>query len=249
MLAGVSLKVRQAELLTIVGGSGAGKTTLLRALGGLLDATAGEVLVHGRPLGGRPPEGVVVVFQDYSRSLLPWRTVAQNVALGLEADRVPRAERRERIDEALTLVGLERNAHQFPWQLSGGMQQRLQIARALAVGPDSLLMDEPFGSLDAITKAALQDELLQLHRRTHTTIVFVTHDVDEAVYLGDRVVVLAGSPATVTRELRVDLPRPRNQLETRELPEFIRLRHEIFQTLASTIAGRRDRPGPEAASG
>jgi len=222
----LSLSVAAGEFLTIVGGSGVGKTTFLRVLGGLTPCTAGSVSHKGRPVAG-PPDGVVMVFQDYGRSLLPWRTVEKNVALGLEGGDVATAERQRRIDDALGRVGLLDSRRQYPWQLSGGMQQRLQIARALAVEPDALLMDEPFGSLDAITKASLQDELLKLHAASQKTIVFVTHDVDEAIYLGDRVVVLAGRPAGISREFDVSLPRPREQLETRELSEFLELRHEV----------------------
>jgi NitT/TauT family transport system ATP-binding protein len=226
----VSLRVVAGEFLTIVGGSGVGKTTLLRILGGLLPCSGGSVSFRGGPVTA-PPGGVVMVFQDYSRSLLPWRTVDQNMSLGLEANGRPRQQRRERIDEALRKVGLLDSKSKYPWQLSGGMQQRLQIARALAVEPEALLMDEPFGSLDAITKATLQDELARLHGETGTTIVFVTHDVEEAIYLGDRVVVLAGQPASVAREFDVGLTRPRDQITTREQPEFLALRHQVHLAL------------------
>ncbi|MGH2945405.1 MAG: ABC transporter ATP-binding protein [Solirubrobacteraceae bacterium] len=230
VLAGVSLKVTSGEFLTIVGGSGVGKTTLLRALGGLIKPAAGTIRVRGAPVDG-PPEDVLLVFQDYSNSLLPWRTVEGNVALGLEAREVPRSQRSERIREALRMVGLHEATGKFPWQLSGGMQQRLQLARALALRPSSLLMDEPFGSLDAITKAALQDELQRVHATTGTTIVFITHDVEEAVYLGDRAIVLAGRPARIVEELPIRLPRPRNQLSTRESPHFLELRHALHTAI------------------
>jgi NitT/TauT family transport system ATP-binding protein len=226
----VSLFVAAGEFLTIVGGSGVGKTTLLRVLGGLTPCSAGSVEHDGRAVMG-PPRGVVMVFQDYGRSLLPWRTVEQNVALGLEAGALARDERARRIDDALAKVGLLDSRRQYPWQLSGGMQQRLQIARALAVQPDALLMDEPFGSLDAITKAALQDELLRLHAEERKTIVFVTHDVEEAIYLGDRVVVLAGRPARISAEFPVALPRPREQIRTREERGFLELRHAVHAAL------------------
>lgn len=228
----VSLRVAAGEFLTIVGGSGVGKTTLLKILGGLAPRSAGAVSFRGQAVSS-PPEGVVMVFQDYSRSLLPWRTVDHNMSLGLEAGRLPKRERRGRIDSALRKVGLSESKRKYPWQLSGGMQQRLQIARALAVAPEAFLMDEPFGSLDAITKATLQDELARLHLETQKTIVFVTHDVEEAIYLGDRVVVLAGKPAGVAREFEVALERPRHQITTREQPEFLELRHQVHLALGA----------------
>lgn len=229
----VTLEVETGEFLTIVGGSGVGKTTLLRIFGGLAPFSRGSVSFRGKPVE-EPPEGVVMVFQDYTSSLLPWRTVEQNMSLGMEGGAgVPRAERAPRIESALNMVGLQDHRKKYPWQLSGGMQQRLQIARALAVQPEALLMDEPFGALDAITKATLQDEMARVHNETGATVVFITHDVEEAIYLGDRVVVLAGSPARITHEFRVGLPRPRAQIETRESQEFLRLRHEVHLALGA----------------
>lgn len=230
VLQGVDLSVRGGEFLTIVGGSGVGKTTLLRAMAGLIKPAAGTITVRGVPVDG-PPDDVLIVFQDYSNSLLPWRKVEDNVALGLEAQDVPKAARKQRISDALRMVGLPEGTGKFPWQLSGGMQQRLQLARALALRPSSLLMDEPFGSLDAITKATLQDELQRVHATTGTTIVFITHDVEEAVYLGDRAIVLAGNPAGIVEEFEIDLPRPRDQLSTRELPRFLELRHALHKAI------------------
>jgi NitT/TauT family transport system ATP-binding protein len=190
-------------------------------LGGLLRPAAGsQVAFHGQPVDG-PPNGVVFVFQNYAASLLPWRTVGKNVALGLEG-RLAAERLQTQVTEALETVGLADRARDYPWQLSGGMQQRVQLARALAMRPRGMLMDEPFGSLDAMTKASLQDQLQVVHQRTGATIVFVTHDIDEAVYLSDRILVLDGTPATVTHDMRVDLPRPRHQLATKELPEFLR---------------------------
>jgi NitT/TauT family transport system ATP-binding protein len=226
VLEDLSVQVRRGEFLTIVGGSGVGKTTLLRAMSGLIAPSSGKIWAAGVPVT-TPPDDVILVFQDYSNSLLPWRTVEGNIALGLEAKGLPKAERAERIAEAVRMVGLDRASKKYPWELSGGMQQRLQIARALALRPASLLMDEPFGSLDAITKAALQDELQRVHASTGTTIIFITHDVEEAVYLGDRAIVLAGQPAGITAELEIDLPRPRDQLTTRESPRFLELRHAL----------------------
>jgi NitT/TauT family transport system ATP-binding protein len=187
------------------------------------------VVFHGTPVTG-PPEGVVFVFQNYAASLLPWRTIERNVALGLEGT-VAKAEMRRRVAEALGMVGLADRSGDYPWQLSGGMQQRVQLARALAMNPSALLMDEPFGALDALTKGSLQDQLQLVHARTGATILFVTHDIDEAVYLSDRIVVLEGSPATIRHEIDVDLPRPRDQLATKELPEFLRQRRAVYDAI------------------
>ena len=204
-------------------------------LGGLTAPTTGGICFRGQPVVS-PPEGVVVVFQDYSRALLQWRTVAGNVALGLEG-RVQAADLNARVGKALEMVGLEHCAHDHPWQLSGGMQQRVQIARALALQPDVLMMDEPFGALDAMTKATLQDELLGLHARTATSFVFITHDIDEAVYLGDRVVVLGGSPGRIHKTVSIGLPRPRDQIATRQSSEFLRHRVEIHAAVRESAAG------------
>jgi NitT/TauT family transport system ATP-binding protein len=234
----IDLEVRRGEFLTIVGASGTGKTTLLRLLGGLAPASDGTIVFRGKPVDG-PPDGVVVVFQDYSHALLQWRTVAGNVALGLEGT-VAAAERAQRVGAALAMVGLDHCADDHPWQLSGGMQQRVQIARALALHPDVLLMDEPFGALDAMTKAALQDELLRVHARTGTSFVFITHDIEEAVYLGDRVVVLGGPPGRIHRIVPVALPRPRDQIETRQMPEFLRHRLDIHAAVLEAAGEPRD---------
>lgn len=229
LLHGVSFEVAAEEVVAIVGRSGCGKTTLLRVLGGLLPASSGRVELDGKPLGG-PPGTVVLVFQDYANALLPWRTVERNVALPLEG-RLPKRELRERVAEALELVGLEGRAAELPARLSGGMQQRVQIARAIAVRPRVLLMDEPFGALDAMTKATLQDEILRLQEEIRATIVFVTHDIDEAIYLSDRVLVMAGPPGRIEFDAATELPRPRDQIETRELPRYLELRHRLGEAL------------------
>jgi len=225
----VSFLVRSGEFVTIVGPSGSGKTTLLRAMGGLTPPASGSVLVHGRELNG-PPDDVVIVFQDYSNALLQWRTVAANVAFGIERT-LDRKEIEQRVRDTLALVGLEKNAEDYPWQLSGGMQQRVQIARALALRPAVMLMDEPFAALDAMTKASMQDELLRVRDRTGTSFVFITHDIEEAVYLGDRIVVLKGSPGRIEQMLDIGLPAPRDQLSTRQLPKFLEYRYAVHQAI------------------
>ncbi|MFC6704276.1 ABC transporter ATP-binding protein [Flexivirga alba] len=223
----ITLAVAEGELACIVGPSGAGKTTLLRCLCGLLEPTGGEVRINGAAVHG-PPEDLAVVFQDYSRSLLPWLRVGANVEFPLLEKSMSKGERKEIVDAMLAAVGLQEHAHKYPRQLSGGMQQRVAIARALAYRPKVLLMDEPFASLDAQTRSDLEDVVLELRREFGVTIVFVTHDIDEAVYLGDRVVVLSGAPATVTQVLDVPLPSPRDQVATKALPEFGLLRAEVL---------------------
>ena len=235
--------VAENEFLAVVGPSGCGKTTMLRMLAGLLAPTSGQVLLRGQ-LVTEPPPDMVLVFQDYGRSLCAWRTVARNVLFALEHTRLSPAERRERVDHALSVVGLRDFRDHYPWELSGGMQQRLQIARALAYGPRILLMDEPFGSLDALTRAELEDQLLDIWTREPKTIVFVTHDIEEAVYLADRILVLSARPSAVVEEVVIDLPRPRDQIGTRSLEAFVqyrnhiytRIRHETAQTTSSALA-------------
>jgi NitT/TauT family transport system ATP-binding protein len=225
-LDGVSLDVGAGELVGIVGTSGCGKSTLLRAIAGLIRPTAGEIRLNGRPVTG-VPDDLAVVFQDYSRSLLPWLTVRGNVMFPLRGRGRDRAARRSAALDALAAVGLEGAAAKYPWQLSGGMQQRVAIARALAYRPSLLLMDEPFGSVDAQTREDLEDLLLRVRGADPMTILLVTHDIDESVYVGDRVVVLSRAPGRVVADLPVDLPSPRDQIVTRQLPEFVRLRAEV----------------------
>jgi NitT/TauT family transport system ATP-binding protein len=226
---GFTLAVHRGEFLTLVGPSGCGKTTLLRCIAGLLAPTSGTVRLDGRVVTA-PPRTMTLVFQDYSRSLLPWMSVHANVVLPLKArrPRVPRPEREARAAEALASVGLAGLGGRYPWQLSAGMQQRVAIARALAYRPQVLLLDEPFASVDAQTRADLQDLLLDVWRRSGLTVLFVTHDIDEAVYLADRVVVLAASPTNVVESVDDDLPRPRDQLATKALPDFADLRGRVF---------------------
>jgi NitT/TauT family transport system ATP-binding protein len=235
VLSDINLTVRPSEFVCMVGPSGCGKTTILRMVAGLLRPERGAVFYSGA-LVTEPAHAVAFMFQDYSKALLPWRSAAGNVALALEASGVPRAERQPRIAALLEKVGLGGHAEQFPIQLSGGMQQRLQIARCLAQEPSVLLMDEPFGALDAMTRQSLQDELLRIIQASRTTALFVTHDLEEAIYLGDRVVALHPNPGRIAQIFEVTLPRPRNQLETREDPEFIRLRHEIFHFISAGAA-------------
>jgi NitT/TauT family transport system ATP-binding protein len=231
ILSPTSFDVARGQFVCIVGPSGCGKTTLLRAASGLVAATAGGIRHNDRPVTA-PSREVAFVFQDYGRALLPWRSVAGNVSLALEAAGVAPADRPARIDEVLAKVGLARHAHKFPLQLSGGMQQRTQIARCLAQKPQLMMMDEPFGALDALTRQGLQDELARLVREDGLTVLFVTHDLEEAIYLGDRVIALQANPGpgrpSLARMIDVRIERPRAQLTTKEHPEFLRLRRELF---------------------
>jgi ABC-type nitrate/sulfonate/bicarbonate transport system ATPase subunit len=231
ILDGIDLDVREGEFLSIVGASGSGKTSLLRILAGLIRPSAGAVSFQGKAIAG-PSRDRAIVFQDYSKALLPWRTVRGNIALGLDARGVAHTAQTPIIDELLDRTGLAHAADNYPAQLSGGMQQRVQIARCLAQQPRILLMDEPFGALDALTRQVLQDEILLIAAEKRITIVFITHDLEEAIYLGDRVVVLGGAPARVMQTVEIDLPRPRDQLTTREDPRFLAHRHRLFTLLA-----------------
>jgi NitT/TauT family transport system ATP-binding protein len=217
-LADVSFAVEAGEFVCIVGPSGCGKTTLLKCISGLLEPDAGRVETeHDR---------MALVFQEYSRSLFPWMTVRQNVAFPLRRNR-----KSPLVAETLAAVGLSDAIDRYPWQLSGGMQQRVAIARALAYEPSILLMDEPFASVDAQTRADLEDLVLEVRRRYDVTIVFVTHDIDESVYLSDRIVVLSAAPTTVREMLDVELPQPRDQVATKELPEFAHLRAHVWRSI------------------
>lgn len=227
VLQDINLTIGKSEFVCMVGPSGCGKTTMLRMVGGLQAPAVGEVTFAGKRVAG-PAQEISFMFQDYSKALLPWRTAAGNVSLALEANCVPATQRAERIKDLLGKVGLAGHAEHFPAQLSGGMQQRVQIARCLAQEPSVLLMDEPFGALDAMTRQALQDEILRIIQSSRTTVVFVTHDLEEAIYLGDRVVALYPNPGRIAQVFEVDLPKPRNQLTTRESPAFLRLRRALF---------------------
>ena len=232
----LTFTVDAGELVCLVGPSGCGKTTLLKCMGGLLTPTAGEVLLNGRKVSG-PPPGMAFVFQEYGRSLFPWMRVGENVELPLKQKDLSKTRRRELVADALESVGLADAAGAYPWQLSGGMQQRVAIARALAYEPEVLLMDEPFAAVDAQTRADLEDLVRGLWRERGITILFVTHDIDEAVYLGERVVVLSASPTVVQEQLKVDLPVERDQLHTRVAPRFAELRTHVYEQIQAAKRG------------
>jgi NitT/TauT family transport system ATP-binding protein len=234
----ITLNVERREFVSIVGPSGCGKTTLLKTICGLLHPTAGTVTLDGKRVTTPPPE-MVLVFQDYARSLFPWLSVAANVAFPLKKKKLSADAKRRAIDDALAAVGLTKFAKQYPWQLSGGMQQRVAIARAVAFQPEILLLDEPFASVDALTRAELEDLTLSLRDGLGITMLLVTHDIDEAVYLSDRVFVLSPPPSVVVREVAVPLPRPRDQERTRSDARFLELRNEIHH-----LIGRPREPAP-----
>jgi NitT/TauT family transport system ATP-binding protein len=230
-LDGVDLEIERGSFVSIVGPSGCGKSTLLQIMAGLIPASAGTVMLEGRAVVA-PPRAAIYVFQQYTRSLFPWKTVEKNVAYGLEnRERLGSDSIRKRARELVHLVKLDGFEKHYPWQLSGGMQQRVAIARALACRPDVLLMDEPFSSVDALTRVGLQEMLLGLWRELGLTVVFVTHDVDEAIYLSTRVVALARPPAAVAADLPVDLPHPRDQISTRALPRYLEYRKRLLKQL------------------
>ncbi|HET7519638.1 MAG TPA: ABC transporter ATP-binding protein [Actinomycetes bacterium] len=240
-LGDLTFSVEASELVCVVGPSGCGKTTLLRCIAGLLEPTAGEVLLQGTRVTGPPPD-LAVVFQEYGRSLFPWMTVRANVELPLRAKRLARDRRDELVTGALDAVGLGDVHGAYPWQLSGGMQQRVAIARAVAYEPHVLLMDEPFAAVDAQTRAELEDLVRAVWRRTGVTIVFVTHDIDEAVYLGQRVLALSSSPTVVQEDLAVDLPGDRDQLTTRSDPRFTQLRTHLYAQIQQAKRGAEPSP-------
>jgi NitT/TauT family transport system ATP-binding protein len=226
----VSFRVDAGEIVCVVGPSGCGKSTLLKAIAGLHKPTKGDIELKGSRINGVPGD-LAVVFQDYSRSLFPWLNVASNVEFPLKGSSLGRGERQERVREALAWVGLDGAGRKYPWQLSGGMQQRVSIARALAYRPALMLMDEPFASVDAQTRGDLEDLVLTVRAEHDMTILLVTHDIDESVYLADRVLVLSTAPTTVVDTLKVDLPRERDQITTRAAPEFVHLRSEVARLL------------------
>jgi NitT/TauT family transport system ATP-binding protein len=223
----ISFSVNKGEFVCIVGPSGCGKTTLLKCICHLLKPTLGKVFVKEKEIN-RPPKEMILIFQDYSRSLFPWRTVIKNVLFVLEKKDLPKKERLEIARTALANVRLNGFENHYPWELSGGMQQRVAIARGMAFNPDILLMDEPFASVDAQTRSDLEDTILEIWSKYSQTILLVTHDIEEAIYLADRVLVLSGRPSQIREEIRIDLDRPRNQLTTKEDKRFIEYRHYIY---------------------
>lgn len=228
VLTDTSLVVNSKQFVSIVGPSGCGKSTLLMVMAGLLSPTGGRIRLGDRIVDG-PPMGLSVVFQDYSRSLFPWMTVERNLAMAATAYKIAKSELKNRVEHALESVGLAGAGSMYPWQMSGGMQQRVAIARALVVEPTVMLMDEPFAAVDAQTRADLEDLVLKVRSEYQVTVVFVTHDIDEAVYMADQVVVMAAGPGRIVANIPVDLPRPRDQVETKLDPRFSELRSQVFQ--------------------
>jgi NitT/TauT family transport system ATP-binding protein len=246
VLGGIDFRVESGEFVCIVGPSGVGKTTLLRCLAGLQRSTSGEILVLGAVVT-EPQPGVGVVFQDYSRSLMPWASVLDNVTLPLRANGMSTADADAKARQALVQVGLDPNVVDlYPWQLSGGMQQRVAIARALAYAPSVLLMDEPFASVDAQTRADLEDLVLRLQHDLDLTVVLVTHDIDEAVYLSDHVVALSGSPARVAEIVDVPLGATRDQIDTKSTPEFAAIRSRVHGLVRHAASARGSQPETDA---
>jgi NitT/TauT family transport system ATP-binding protein len=231
-LQGFDIDIREGEFLSIVGPSGCGKSTFLNVLLGLLKPDSGDILMHGRRIAG-PGTDRAMVFQEFG--LLPWRTVQHNVELGLELKGVASGERRGVSQRFIDLVGLVGFEQHYPHELSGGMKQRVGLARALATDPEVLLMDEPFAALDAQTRDLMQVELLRIWQETRKTVLFVTHQIDEAIYLSDRVMVMSKRPGRAKRIFDIDLPRPRDY-EMRVTPEFNELKLEIWQMLKDEIA-------------
>jgi len=228
----VDLQIRNQEVLCVVGPSGCGKTTLLRCIGGLLAPSSGQVLIDGQAVDC-PREGVAIVFQHFG--LLPWKSVMDNVAFGLRIAGAPREVIAERLDHYIQLVGLAGFETHYPYQLSGGMQQRVGLARALAIDPEILLMDEPFASVDAQTREVLQEELLQLHERERKTMIFITHSIDEAIILGDRVAVMASRPGRIKEILTVGFARPRDPAAVRAQSRYTELRNHIWEELRPSV--------------
>jgi NitT/TauT family transport system ATP-binding protein len=241
----VSLLVQSGEFVSLVGPSGCGKSTILKLISGLLTPTTGSVLLDGQPLHG-VPAGVGFMFQ--SDALLPWATALENVAVALELRGVPRAARQARARELVQLVGLDGFEQAYPATLSGGMRKRVALARVLAYDPSVYLMDEPFGALDAQTKVQMGGELLRIWDGLDRTILFVTHDIEEAIALSDRVLVMSRRPGRIKAEYRIDLPRPRDFYEVRFTPEFRQLHQAIWRDLAAEVAPISDAVRAESAA-
>jgi NitT/TauT family transport system ATP-binding protein len=227
----ISFQVEAGEFVSFVGPSGCGKTTLLMSIAGLLPPTSGRVVVKGNEVVGPPPD-LVLLFQEYNKSLFAWRSVLGNVRFGLEARGDHSGGAAKKARDLIELVGLKGFENHYPWELSGGMQQRVAIARALAYEPELLLMDEPFGSLDALTRLELEDTLLRLWGELRTTILFITHDIEEAIYLSDRIGVLSQRPSQIMQNLKIDFPRPRDQVTTRGEVRFMEIRNDIYRQIS-----------------
>lgn len=228
---GFSLTVDDGEFVSILGPSGCGKSTFLKIVDGLIQPTAGQVLLDGRPIT-RPGRDRAMVFQD--PSLFPWYTVLRNVAYGLECQGVPAREARRRAEPFIKLVGLAGFEDHYPYELSGGMQQRVNLARALAVDPQLLLMDEPFAALDAQTRELMQHELLNIWQKTGKMVLFITHQIDEAIYLSDRVIVMSARPGRLIADLRIEIPRPRH-LWVKRSPQFLEYTDQIWKLIESQV--------------
>ncbi len=224
----INLEITDKEFICLLGPSGCGKTTLLRIIGGLDQATSGAALLDGHPVTGPDPK-TAMIFQEYS--LYPWRTVLDNVTFGLEIRGADKEKRSEKARSYLEMVGLKGFERSFPYELSGGMRQRVAVARALAVDPEVLLMDEPFGALDAQTRNKMQKELLEIWEKTQKTVIFVTHSVDEAVYMSDRIVVLTRRPGTIREVMDIPIPRPRDRTST----DFARIRRHVLDLMDEPV--------------
>lgn len=234
-----SYQIPEGSFLSIVGPSGCGKSTLLKLISGLETPTSGEVIFDKQAISG-PPKGMIYVFQQYTKSIFPWYTVLENIEFGLRTQkgRISKEEAKDRCMEYIKLVGLEGYEDYYPSQLSGGMQQRVVIARALICEPKVLLMDEPFSAVDAMTRAILQELLLTIWEKLPITILFVTHDVDEAVFLSSHIISLGKAPIGLKEDIVVNLPYPRNQIETRNSKHFATMQHKLFSSIFSQEKGQ-----------
>jgi NitT/TauT family transport system ATP-binding protein len=235
----MNLEVNPGEFLALLGPSGCGKSTFLYILAGLIKKSSGSIYINGHEIVG-PALDRGIVMQQYA--LFPWRSIRKNVEFGLEVKGLPKKERRRVAEEYIALVGLSEFADRYPHELSGGMKQRVAIARALAYDPDVLLMDEPFASVDEQTRELLHEELLRVWEKTHKTIIFVTHSIDEAIFLADRVAVMTPSPGTVKEIVDIGLGRPRESAHVKSLPAFARLRHKVWELLQNKVDKAEDSP-------
>lgn len=224
----ISFSINRGEFVSVLGPSGCGKSTLLKIVAGLLNPTSGEIFFNDKD----KKNSLMFVFQEYNRSLFPWRNVFKNISFGLEILRSPKTKINKSVNKYIKLVKLEGFEKHYPWELSGGMQQRTAIARALVCSPKLLIMDEPYGSLDALSRSELEDDLLQIWEELQITILFVTHDIDEAIYLSDRIAILSQRPSEIIEIINVKLSRPRHQVESRNSPMFAQYRSEINRLLS-----------------